>query len=231
MNFQTIGIILSYVITFAILSVKWWFPKLFQHSLDKKLVKYKTELETEKEKQLSEYSKSITGFNKFFDKKYEVYPLLYSKLNKAQGEISSWWPSQPVNDISKLTMHELKGYLDTFNFSIPDKRLLIEKYEKQDLTQLDFLKLIPNHLRVLIQQANNYFQFNRLFLSKNVETLVNEIIISFNDAWSGYHGVFSYIENNPDDKEKIKQSYNSSSEKILALLIQMRSELEHNLNK
>ena len=49
----------------AAITWKHWVPKLLDYALDKKIIKYKTDLETEKEKQLAEYGKGITGFNKF----------------------------------------------------------------------------------------------------------------------------------------------------------------------
>ena len=223
MNWLKLGSILGYITPILVITYKLWFEQYFK----KNLVKFKTEIETEKEKQLTNYSKNIIGFNKFIEKKYEVYPLLYSEIQKTQGDISTWWPSQPINDFSKLTKEEAQGYLDEFNFSIPDKRLLIEKIENRDFNQIDFLKLLPNHIRISIQQSNNAFQLNRLFLSKNVETLVNEIIIHFNDARSGYYWAFNSNGKHPDKEDKIEQSYKVSGEKILKLTSLMQSELKH----
>ena len=228
MIWQTIGSILGYVVTVGVCIVIFVFKNKITHKYNEALAIMQTKLDTDKEMRLSEYRKGITGFNKFFDKKYDVYPLIYAEIQKTQGVITSWWPTQFVNDFSKLTKEEMQGYLDSFNFSIPDKRLLLEKREKDCLNQVDFLRLLPNHIRLSIQQSNNCFQFNRLFLSKNVETLVNEIILHFNDAWSGYFGVFSSIKNDSDKGDKIKQSYEASGKKIISLKNQMHSELEHN---
>ncbi len=85
--------IFNIIIIILLATYKAWSPKLFKYVYDKKIIKYRTDLETEKEKQLAQYSKSITGFNKFFNKKYEIYPMLYSKVIKLHGELSNWDPS------------------------------------------------------------------------------------------------------------------------------------------
>jgi len=59
----------SVFVIIASLTWKLWSPIVVDYAFGKKLIKYKTDLETEKEKQLAEYGKSITGFNKFFDGK------------------------------------------------------------------------------------------------------------------------------------------------------------------
>ncbi len=226
MTWLKLGSILGYLTPILVLTYKLWFEQYFK----KKLVKFSTELETEKEKQLANYSKNITGFNKFIEKKYEIYPKLFLELKKTQGEIMNWWPTQFINDFSKLTKEEMQGYLDSFNFSVPDKRFLIEKRENNNLKQVDFLRLLPNHIHLSIQLSNNYFQYNRLFISKDVESLINEIILHFNNAWSGYFKVFSSFATNSDNGDIIEKSYEESGKKIIILLNLMRSELEHDID-
>jgi hypothetical protein len=229
MNFLNIlSGIFNILIIILIATYKAWSPKLFQYVYDKKIIKYKTDLETEKEKQLAEYSKSITGFNKFFNKKYEIYPELYSKVIKLHGELSNWAPSQFHPDFKKLTTEEFNDYLNTFDFSIPDKRELLSLRDTEKFNDWDFFKLLPGHFRVCIRNTNNFFQENRLFLSKEIELLFSKVLDNANKIWSGYHSVFGSTEH--DDKwEEIISLNKKNNEIILELLNQMRSELEHEL--
>jgi hypothetical protein len=229
MNFlYIISGIFNIIIIILIVTYKAWTPKLFQYIYDKKIIKYKTDLETEKEKQLAEFSKKITGFNKFFNKKYEIYPLLYSKIIKLHGELSNWAPSQLHPDFKKLTNEEFIDYLNTFDFSIPDKRELIALRESDKLNDWDFYKLLPGHFRVCIRKTNNFFQENRLFLSNEIESFISEVLDNANKIWSGYFNVFATTEK-IDKWEEIISLNKTNKQIILDLLNKMRSELEHEL--
>jgi hypothetical protein len=122
---------------------KLWAPKVIAYAFDKKLIKYKTDLETEKDKQLAEYGKTITGFNKYFDKKYEVYPALYFSIIKLHGELSNWAPMQSYPKFDILTQEEFSDYIDAFGFSKPDKRDLIEKKQQGTVSHLISLPYYP----------------------------------------------------------------------------------------
>ncbi len=218
--------IFNIIIIILIATYKAWSPRLFQYVYDKKIVKYKTDLETEKEKQLAEYRKSITGFNKFFNKKYEIYPMLYSKIIKLHGELSNWAPTQFHPDFNKLTKEDFNDYLSTFNFSIPDKRELLSLKESDKFNDCDFFKLLPGHFRVCIRNTNNFFQENRLFLSKEIESLFSKVLDNANKICSGYFNVFATTKK-VDKWEEIISLNKTNNQIILDLLNQMKSELEN----
>ena len=195
-----------------------------------RLSEFESELNKSKEIYLKEYEKNITGFNKFIDKKYEVYPILLAELQKTQEAIYSNWENQIFSNLLKnYTTEHFSGLLDLFFFSIPDKCSLIEKHKLGTIEDIDFYELFPGHIRVCITNANNSYQINRIFLSKNVDKIVNEIILHFNEAWSGYFGFYNKFSKKPEAGEKIKPAYEKSGEKIVQLVKLMREELEHKM--
>jgi len=200
---------------------------LLDYALDKKIIKYKTDLETEKEKQLAEYGKSITGFNKFFDKRYEVYPVMYSKVLRLHGELSNWAPSQYTPDFPRLTLEEFADYLDAFGFSKPDKRELIAKQETGDFINQDFMRLLPRHFASCLTKTNNHFLENRLFISKEVESLVEKFIKNAASSRSGYYWVFEASTKHHKKWEEIESANKENDQVVLDIFNQMRSELEH----
>ena len=229
MTIQIFSTALTCINTIAILSVGWWLPKLYQHSLDKKIVKYKLDLETVKEKQLFEFNKSITGFNKFFDKKYEIYPKLYSELIKVHGEVSNWAPTQWTPDFNKLTDAVFKDYINTFSFSIPDKRELVTKRKEKTFNISDFFRLLPGHFKMNVTNVRNNFQNNRLFLSEESESLIIQVLDNFYKSQSGYYWIFEASNNNEDKWDEIVQTNNANSLIIKRLLHTMRLELENKI--
>lgn len=217
------------IMVIAAFTWKLWVPKLIDYALDKKIIKYKTDLETEKEKQLAEYGKSITGFNKLFDKKYEIYPILYSKIIRLHGELSAWSPMQSWADFDRLTSDEFAEYLDTFGFFKPDKRLLIEKKACGEITYKDLEKLLPDHFRQRLGITNNYLLMNSLFLSREIEGLVKKFISDSHRIGIGYSSVFSSFSERKlwDEIDTILKS---NDQLVVDILCRMRAELEHGIS-
>lgn len=179
--------------------------KIKTESIQKRLAEFENDLNKSKEVYLKEYEKTITGFNKFIDKKYEVYPILLAELQKTQYEIYSNWENQIFMNFKKnYTTEHFIGLLDCFNFSIPDKSSLIEKHRLGTIEDMDFYELLPGHIRVCIINATNSYQINIIFLSNNVDKIVNNIITHFNEAWSGYFGFYNKL------KKILKQEIKSS---------------------
>ena len=220
-------IMLGLVIGF---SWKHWAPKVIAYALDKKLIKYKTDLETEKEKQLAEYGKTITGFNKFLDKKWEVYPVLHRSIIKLHSELSNWAPMQTYPDFEKLTLEEFSDYLDMFGFSSPDRRGLIEKKQQGSINTHDIYTLLPQHFRRIIGETDIYFWEQRIFLSKDIESLSQKFRTNAFKILSAYRQVTSYSNNR--DQWAVIESKNEENGKLVEdLLRQMRSELEHSISE
>ncbi len=211
-------------------SWKHWAPKVVAYALDKKLIKYKTDLETEKEKQLAEYGKTITGFNKFLDRKWEVYPVLYRSIIKLHSELSSWAPMQSYPDFDKLTLEEFSDYLDAFGFSKPDKRDLIEKKQQGTVSTHDIYTLLPQHFRRIIGETNNCFWEQRIFLSKDIESLSQQFRTNAFTILSAYRHVTS-TTNVRDEWDVIETKNEENGKLVEDLLCQMRSELEHCISK
>lgn len=215
-----------FLILIIVATWKLWAPKVIAHNFDKELAKYKTDLETEKEKQLAEYGKSITSFNKFFDKKYEVYPIMYSKVIRLHSEFSRWAPMQTVPDFNELIMEEFIEYIDTFRFSKPDRRVLINKKESGDICSKDLFDLLPMHFQHCIADPNNYYLENRLFLSVDIDSLVEKFLKNAHEIRSGYGHVFSSRQNR--GQWDMIETTNKENEKVIEdLLRQLKSELEH----
>ena len=226
MDWLKLGSILGYVTPILIISYKLW----FEHHFKKKLLKFNSDIDLAKDKQLKNFSKTITGFNKFIDKKYEVYPMILAELQKTQGEIYSNWENNTFSNLQKVYNTEhFSGLLDSFYFSIPDKNSLIEKHKLGKLTDMDFNELLPTHIRRSIINSNNSYQVHRLFFSVKIDKLVNEILTHFEEARSGYFGVYNKFKKRIDTGDKIKPAYEKSGSMILQLINLMRKELEHNL--
>jgi len=202
--------------------------ELKSEPIKNRLAEFENDLSKSKEIYLKEYEKNITGFNKFIDKKYEVYPILLADLQETQAEIYSNWENQTFSNFLKnYTTEHFSGLLDSFFFSIPDKCSLIEKHKNRTIEDKDFYELFPSHIKVCFKNATNSYQINRIFLSEDVDEIVNEIILQFNNAWAGYRGFYNKLFPKPDAGEKIKPAYEKSGEKILQLVNLMREELEH----
>jgi hypothetical protein len=216
----------AYLVILVIVATwKLWAPRVIAHTFNKDLAKYKTDLETEKEKQLAEYGKRITGFNKFFDKKYEFYPVLYSKVIRLHGELSQWAPMQGFPNFDSLTKAEFSKYVDTFGFSEPDKRELGERKDSGVVCNEDFYRLLPRHFQFCIATTNNYFLEKRLFLSTEIDSLVAKFIGNAHKIRSRYGHVFS-SQQNMDQWGIIEETNKENAQVILDLLHQMKSELE-----
>jgi len=211
-------------------SWKHWAPKVIAYALDKKLIKYKTDLETEKDKQLAEYGKTITGFNKFLDKKWEVYPELFRSIIKLHSELSEWAPGQSYPDFDILTLEEFIDYLDTFGFSSPDKRDLIDKKQQGTVSTHDIYILLPQHFRLSIGETNNCFLEHRIFLSNDIDSLFEKFRANAIIIQSAYRHVTSY-PNSRDEWDVIESKNEENGKLVEDLLCQMRSELEHSIYK
>lgn len=215
-------------ILISIISVTWklWAPIVFAHTFNKKLAQYKTDLETEKEKALADYGKGITGFNKFFDKKYEVYPILYGSIIKLHGELSDWAPKQYFPDFEILTEDEFNDYIEEFGFSSPDRRKLIDKKQHGAISAHDIYILLPQHIHRCIAETNNYFLEHRLFLSEEIDSLVERFLKKTVQILSGYRNVCTGAAET--EQWDLIESTNKDNEMlIMDLLHQMKAELEH----
>lgn len=231
---QILGSLLDYgpyiIIVSIVVTWKLWAPKLIEYIFEKRTIKYRTELETEKEKQLAEYGKRITGFNKFFDKKYDIYPVMYSKIISLQGELSRWAPMQLCPDFEKLTPEEFIEYIDTFGFSKPDRRNLIDKHKLGELSTNDLFTLLPLHFQRCIGETNNYFLVHQLFFSKEIESIVKKFLENTYRILSGYRFVFTSSKQR--DQWNVIESTNEENGRLVEdILSHMRSELEHCISK
>ena len=187
----------------AAITWKHWVPKLLDYALDKKIIKYKTDLETEKEKQLAEYGKGITGFNKFFDKKYEIYPSLYSRVIRLHGDLSYWAGDHKWPDFNSISNEDFDIFLKDFDLPHPYRIALKKKRETGKVSDCDIDMLIPVHCSKLIKETKNDFLLNRLFVSREVESLVESF--------------FKNIESANKENDQV----------VLDIFNQMRTELEH----
>jgi hypothetical protein len=221
LNFGVSGIIL-----FLIATWKLWAPKVIGYAFDKKIIKYKTDLETEKEKQLAEYGKSITGFNKFFDKKYEIYPQMYAEVMKLQSELSEWAPMQFFPDLGELTVPEFIDFLDSFRFTKPDRRYLIERKESGLVTDKDILDSLPRHFDCCMAVTNNFYVLNRLFLSEEIIELVEQFLSKAQTICSCYRGVFG-VRATGDKWDEIEEKCKENYQVLKSMFSQMHSELEN----
>lgn len=223
----SLGIPFSVLLVIILSTVKWWFPKLINFFSEKGLIKFRIKLETEKEKQLAKFGKSITGFNKYFNKKYDIYPKLYLELILIQGELKKWEDNPPVPNFEKLTEDDIHQYLELFKFSILDKRDLVSKWKDKDLNYIDLMKLLHSHLKIMVLDANNYFQENRMFLSSEVESKVISIFVKFQEALVVYYYTYAAHKKKPDIIFELKEILDNSNSLIMQLLKLMKSELEH----
>jgi len=214
-------IILGFALTW-----KLWTPKVIAYAFEKKIIKYKTDLETEKDKQLAEYGKTITGFNKFLDKKWEVYPALYRSFIKLHSELSNWAPMQSYPELEQLTLDEFSDYIDTFGFSNPVKRILLEKKQQGTVSTQDIYTLLPSHFYRIIGETNNCFWEQRIFLSKDIESLSQQFRTNAFRILSAYRQVTS--SSNDRGQWDVIDSISEENDKLVEdILRQMRSELEH----
>ncbi len=211
-------------------SWKHWAPRLLEYAFDKKLIKYKTDLETEKEKQLAEYGKTITGFNKCFDKKYEIYPVLYGSIIKLHGELKNSWDQIPdTHDFQVQTEGEFSDYIDTFIFSSPDRWGLVEKKKNGHIIKQDILRLLPQHFLLSIGETNNYFLEQLIFISRDIESLFEKFRENAKTIHSAYRQITSY-PNIGDQWGVIETTCEENRKLVEDILRQMRSELEHNIS-
>lgn len=231
---SNISLVINAVVFLAVVSLaitwKHWVPRMVEYAFDKKLIKYKTDLETEKDKQLADYGKTITGFNKFFDKKYEFYPVLYGSIIKLHGELSEWAPMQSFPEFEKLTTDEFSEYIYRFGFSMPDRRNLIAKKQQGTVGTNDIYILLPQHFRRCIGETNNYFLAQRLFFSKEIESLVELFLKNTVQIQSGYRNVCS-ASVDMAHWDAIESKNEENAKLVEDLLCQMRSELEHSISK
>mgnify|MGYP000899673361 CR=1 FL=1 len=215
----------------AAITWKHWVPKLLDYALDKKIIKYKTDLETEKEKQLAEYGKGITGFNKFFDKKYEIYPQMYAEVMKLQSELSEWASMQDLPDLGEMTVPEFIDFLDSFRFTKPDRRYLIERKESGLVTDKDILDSLPRHFECCMAVANNFYVLNRLFLSEEIIVLVEQFLTKAQTICSYYRGAFG-VRATREEWDEIEEACKENYQVLRSMFNQMHNELEHsNQNK
>ena len=199
--------------------------KIKTEPIDNRLNEFKNELDRSKEIYLREYEKNITGFNKLLDKRYEIYPIAFSKLLLAFGEMEEWISSELLPSFDEYKEQDIINFLNTYELGEVFKRKFIDKWKANDKNlESFFTEHIYNHFKKLRMKALNYFNVNRIFISKDVEVKIDDIISIYSSIIQDLYYHHS-AHNRVNKYDAMEKKLVASQKKIVELKNLMKTEL------
>lgn len=155
--------------------------KSYQGKIDKYLNDKQTELNHTYSIKLEEYRKSITGFNKFLDKKYEVYPEIMELLQNLRETI--FYFHKNIDELIPCTIDERssrfrilrKGAQEVFKNYVIDKELFDTMIE-QNLISSAVGRWLTEIIRVMQLNFDSAKSKKQIFFSPQINSMIDKYI-------------------------------------------------------
>ncbi|KAB8139278.1 hypothetical protein F9U64_01245 [Gracilibacillus oryzae] len=225
-------IFLSTVVSTAILTfiIQLIIKNSLNHVFDKKLEKFKTDLNLIIEQEKYHYQRRFHDFSLYSNRRHEIYPKYFSMLVKAQSRITAIIVENP--DFTKTTEKNIRRIFsegDIEKFKIEDAIQLWKKdiragsEELSKLyTKISFLEtekmFIESHNYLLLSEL--YFSEKTYFKAKEIDTMLNKILIDRKMI------IFDGIREK-EIRQDISKTRDSINQEILVLKKLLKEDLVH----
>ncbi|PGY54149.1 hypothetical protein [Priestia megaterium] len=176
-----------------------------------KLELEKKEINIEIEKVKLEQNQLFKNFELFTQKRHECYPELYKLLEVANGQIRKLRGSRRTLTFQNVSATDIENFMRERNFTSYDVDSILQNWDNNKPVALQSLN---NRLRRIEYEdawlkyieANDYFFFNQIYMSDDVERIAYEIKNDLHDLWLNYDldiGVAIPLEENQRLIQKI----------------------------
>ncbi|MFD0680368.1 MULTISPECIES: hypothetical protein [unclassified Paenibacillus] len=166
------------------------FAKLYLNSFidnrfKEKIESHKSELQLLLENNKFDLQRKMADFNLYTNKRHEAYMNVYDLILKADGHIRGLMGFKTLPDYSEYGLLDIEKRLRNYNLlekviedflgkwstCIGDERQYLYKEINEYLSMIEVTKA-----KVQLTEANNYFLFNKLYLSDEVQEILSSLI-------------------------------------------------------
>lgn len=156
-----------------------------------KLELEKKEINLEIEKVKLEQNQLFKNFELFIQKRHECYPELYKLFEIANGQIRQLRGNRRRLTFQNSSATDIENFMRERSFTNYDLEFILQNWDNNKPAAL---QILDNRLRRIEYEdasskyieANDYFFFNQIYLSDEVERIVNEIRNDLYDLWVNY---------------------------------------------
>lgn len=156
-----------------------------------KLELEKKEFNIEIEKVKLEQSKLFKNFELFTQKRHECYPELYKLFEIANGQIRQLRGIRRTLTFQNVSATDIESFMREISFTNYDVESILQNW---DTNKPVALQKLNNRLRRIeyeeawskYNEANDYFFYNQIYLSDDVERIANELRNNLHDLWVNY---------------------------------------------
>lgn len=159
----------------------------FQKQLEAHKRSFDFEIEGLKHKQ----NKLYTSYELFTAKRHESYPELYKLLEISHGAVRRIRGMQRTLSFKNVNTKDIKSFMEDKLFTSSDISYIINLWDTQNkkaITEINYrLKRINyNEAEEKFIEANDYYYFNVLFLSEEVEKMARDLLNNIHTLWLNY---------------------------------------------
>ncbi|BBI34075.1 hypothetical protein [Cohnella abietis] len=166
------------------------FAKFFINSyingfFNKKLEKHKSDLQLLIENNRFDLQRKMADFNLYTNKKHEAYMKIYDLFLIAEGHVRSFMGVKKMPDYNEYGLEDIEKKLRSYNLLEKVIQDFLAKWRstfgspRQELHKEinDYLAMIDIQKSwIKIEEANNYFLINRIYLSDQIEDTLSSVV-------------------------------------------------------
>lgn len=174
--------------------------KFIDTRFNKRLETHKSELQLILETNKFDFQRKMSDFNLYTNKRHESYMNIYDMYLRADGAIRGLMGLRSLPDYSEYGREDLEKRLRSFNLL---ENVIIDFLQKWDVatnyndkTQLhreinDYIKKIePKIAKNKLSEAKNYYLTRRIYLSEEVNNLLESLTINLSNYANGVEFLF-----------------------------------------
>ncbi|MGE7604226.1 hypothetical protein ACQKL5_17285 [Peribacillus sp. NPDC097675] len=164
----------------------------FQKQLEDHKRSFDFEIEGLKHKQ----NKLYTSYELFTVKRHESYPELYKLLEICNGAVRRLRGIRRTLHFNNVNTQDIKAFMEDKSFTSSDIDYILSLWETQNkkaITEINYRleRINYNEAEEKFIEANDYYFFNVLFLSEEVEKMARDLLNNIHTIWLNYDPNYS----------------------------------------
>jgi hypothetical protein len=186
----------------------------------------KKEINIEIENVKLEQNQLLVNFELFTKKRHECYPELYKLFEIANGQIRSLRGYRRTLTFENASATDIENFMRERNFTDYDLESILQNWDNNKPVSLQSLygrlrKIEYEESLSKYSKANDYFFFNQIYLSDEVEQIANQIRNDLHDLWVNYDLDFA-VAIPPKENQRLIQQIDLNRQELKKI---MREEL------
>lgn len=201
----------------------------------KAINEHKQVLDTYTESMKHSLQREMVRVESYVKGKFTVYPVLYEKILKAQGSVSSLFGVRFSTNQDRFTEEDLRSALDENRVVDGEVQHILGVFRSDNKTGLEIFNRMMREIefqkaRNVYHEAKNYLVLNELFLSKEAADHSYKIFTSMWSVW--VDSQMSHQSQGHYDKTNEVRETNAKNDAMIGeLKDMMRREMEPDLPK